>query len=312
MRKVSFWVILFISSLTFVACNPPAIENVYRKEMRFPSNLNVPVAFLAVEWGGKLRGSGSAWLIDGGNGVLFSAKHVTDALMNNQIELGASECKLFLGNGKVFTCITTRVPPLRDAVVLRLLEKFNPEEMPRPYKISETKLKVGDRVYVQGFHSHPLDVTISNLEDGFLDSIVPILKTFYELREADPLRQREVVFDSLEATVVDLDAHINIGSDEPNSYDAIRYKTNEYVKVITTRNHKFSFGGLSGGVVVKINDQGVSEAVGIVTAERPERWGDDKRGHLKGEAVSIIVSDTMFITPINSVKELYEYARQIR
>ena len=127
MSKVLFGGILFILALTLVACNPPPVENVYRKEMRFPSTLNVPVAFLAVEWGGKLRGSGSAWLIDGGNGVLFTAKHVTDALMNNQIELGANECKLFLGNGRVFTCITVRVPPLRDAVVLRLLEKFNLE-----------------------------------------------------------------------------------------------------------------------------------------------------------------------------------------
>lgn len=308
MRRTLLFVLLF----AVFACNPPPIENIYRKEGRFPSNLNVPVAFLAAEWGGKLRGSGSAWLIDGGNGLFFSAKHVTDVLMNNIVELGAGGCKIFLSNGKVFTCTTVKVPPLRDAVVLRLLEPFNFEEMPKPYKISETKLKVGDKVFVQGFHSHPIYITESNKADGIEDVVVPILKNFYEIREADPFRQREVVFDSLEAIVVDTDVHINTDGDEPGSIDAIRYKVNDYVEIVTTKNHKFSFGGLSGGVVVRINEQGVSEAVGIVTAERAERWEYDKKGRLKGERIPIIVSDTIMITPIHSVKDLYEYARRER
>lgn len=308
MKKIPLVLLLF----SIFACNPPPQENIYRKEGRFPSNLNVPVAFLAAEWGGRLRGSGSAWLIDGGNGLFFSAKHVTDALLNNIVELGPGGCKMFLSNGKVFTCTTVKVPPLRDAVVLRLLEPFNFEEMPKPYKISETELKVGDKVFVQGLHSHPIDITESNKVDGIEDAVVPILKNFYEIREADPSRQREVVFDNIEAIVVDLNEHIQVDDYEPGSIEEIRYKVNDYVKVVTTRNHKFSFGGLSGGVVIKINEQGIPEAVGIVTAERSERWEYDEKGRLGGLMIPKIVSDTIMITPIYSVRDLYEYARKIR
>ena len=291
-----------------VACNPPPIENVYRKNAVFSGGPNVPVALLVAEWGGKPRTMGSAWLIDGGRGALFTAKHVTDAFINNSIELGSKECKIFL-NGGVYTCIVVQVPPLRDAVVLRILEPFNQAQNPPPYKISTTKLRVGDKVFVQGFHPHPHVITKSNMAEGLKDLVVPILKEFYELREANPLRQREIVFDNLEATVVDVNDHVKVGDQEPDSLEILKFKVNEYVKVITTRNHKFSFAGLSGGVVVKINDQGVSEAVGIVTAERPERLEYDKKGQLEVRPVVEVVSDTISVTPIHSVKDLYDYAR---
>ena len=228
--------------------------------------------------------------------------------MNSTIELGANECKVFLA-GKVFACFVDQVPALRDAVVLKTFGQFKSEELPKPYKISTTKLSVGDRVFIQGFHSHPLAITISNMLDGLKDFIVPIFKTFYELRIADLLMQKEVVFDNLEAIVVDTNAHVKIGNEEPNSTDMLRYKVNEYVKVVTIRNHKFSFGGLSGGVAIKINDKGVPEAVGIITAERPERLEYNKKGQLEEKPVHEVVSDEIFITPIYSVKDLYDYAR---
>lgn len=307
MRKVLLTFLLLAVS----ACNSPPVENVYRKESRFPGGLNVPVAFLVNEWGGKPRVLASGWLIDGGNGTLFSARHFTDTFMNDIIELGANECKVFL-RGRIYTCITVLVPPLRDAVVLKLFGSFNLEELPKPYKISTTKLAVGDRVFVQGFHPHPFGVTRSNLADGLKDLIVPILKTFYELRGADLSRQKEVVFDSLEAVVVDINAHIKVDHKESDLLEEIKFQANKYIKVVTVRNHKFSFGGLSGGVAIRINDQGVLEAVGIITAERPERLEYDKKGQLEGGSVHEIVSDTLLITPIASVKDLYEYARKKR
>jgi len=297
--------------LAISACNSPPNENSYRKEGNYPSNINVPVAFLVSEWAGKPRVLASGWLIDGGNGTLFSAKHFSDVFVNNIVELGANECKVFL-SGKVYSCAVVQVPPLRDAVVLKLLGPFSPEELPVPYKISTTKLKVGDKVFIQGFHPHSSEITKSNMADGLKDVIVPILKTFYDLREADPLKQRETVFDSLEATVVKIDDHVRINHQEDSSLDEVKFKKNEYIKVVTTRNHKFSFGGLSGGVVVRISDKGVPEAVGIVTAERPERLKYNKKGHLEGKPTLEIVSDTIDVTPIYTVKDLYEYARQGR
>ena len=59
-----------LTSLIFMfACGPPPAENIYRKERRFPSNVNVPVALVAAEWGGKPRVMGSAWLIEGSRGI---------------------------------------------------------------------------------------------------------------------------------------------------------------------------------------------------------------------------------------------------
>ncbi len=308
-KRLLLW---FVGCLLLaISCGPPPAENIYRKEGRFPGGLNVPVSLIVIEWGGKPRVMGSGWLIDGSRGVQFSAKHVTGALMNSIIELGTSECKIFLGS-RVYTCFVDRVPPLRDAVLLKTLEPIDTTELLAPYKIATTKLKVGDKVFVQGFHPHPSEITKSNMADGLRDMIVPILRTFYGLREADPLRQREIVFDSLEATVVKLDEHIKIGGQEPDPSDEIKFKTNEYIEVVTSRNHKFSFAGLSGGVAVRVNEQGVVEAVGIVTAEMPERLEYDKRGYLKKDSVPVVVSDTIMITPIYSVKDLYDYARQVR
>ena len=81
--------IILITVLT-CGCGPPLEEDQYRTEGRFPGGLNVPVALLTVEWAGKVRIMGSAWLIDHDGGVLLSAKHVTDAFMNDIIELGGT------------------------------------------------------------------------------------------------------------------------------------------------------------------------------------------------------------------------------
>ena len=309
MRKVILCGILFFSALFFIACSPPSTENTFRKEGKYPSNFKVPVAFLVNEWAGKPKILASGWLIDGGNGTFFSAKHHTDTFMNDTVELGAHECKIFL-NGQVYDCLVVQVPPLRDAVVLKISGSFDQAGFPQPYKISETKLKIGETVYVQGFHPHPSEVTKSNLNDGLRDLIVPIFKTFYGLREADPERQKEVVFDSLEAVVTGINEHIKIGAEHEQDVESgLKFGVNEYVKVVTKINHKFSFGGLSGGVVVRLNTQGIPEAVGILTAEDSVRLEYDKKGKLMNKKVKIYVSDTMFITPIYTVKDLYEYAR---
>lgn len=301
------------------ACNPPPVENWYRKEMRFPSGPAVPVAFLVSEWGGKARILASGWLIDGGNGTLFSAKHFTDALINNTIELGANECKVFLSS-RIYTCIVVRVPPLRDAVVLKILGPFNQTEFPKPYKISTTKLKIGDKVFIQGFHPHPSEITKSNMADGFKDLIVPILKTFYELRQDDPLRQREVVFDNLEGRVVKPDPDAVRKNPFLNDHEKkalLEFENDSYIKVVVDRDHKFSFGGLSGGVM--LNEK--KEAVGVITAQDILRFEYDKQGFLidpnSGKRIDVFRKtkqffDTIYVTPIESISDLTEYARQIR
>lgn len=313
MKKIPFLLLLLVIS----ACNSPPNENNYRREGNYPSSVNVPVAFLVSEWAGKPRVMASGWLIDGGNGMLFSAKHFTDVFMNNTIELGANECKVFL-SGKIYSCIIVHVPPLRDAVVLKILGPFNSAKLPTPYKISTTKLKVGDKVFVQGFHPHSSEITKSNMDDGLKDLIVPILRTFYELREADPSRQGEVVFDNLEGIRIKPDPNAILNNpllDNEAKKGALEYENDSYIKVRMARDHKFSFGGLSGGVV--LNEK--AEAVGIITAQDILRFEYDKDGFLidphKGTITVTIKKqyfDTTYVTPIESVMDLYDYARQIR
>src|SRR3989344_1509358 len=295
MQKILLVLCLFV---LVSACDAPPVENVYRKDGYFPGGLNVPVALIVVEWGGKPRVMGSGWLIDGGHGALFTAKHVTGALMNNTIELGANECKVFLA-GRVYTCFVDQVPPLRDAVVLKIFSSIDQVKLLKPYKFPTTKLKVGDNVFVQGFHPHSSEITKSNMADGYRDLIVPIFKTFYERRFGDKCYEREIVFDNIEARVAELDTHVIIDDLKNDPLGKLKYFNNTYVRIVTLRNHKFSFGGLSGGVVARLNKDGEPEAVGIITSEKPVEFKYDKDGHLISPCgTPPMVADTLSITPI--------------
>lgn len=312
-RLSSYWLLTISYWLLFVVgCGPSDEEtNIYRRDRFFPGGLNVPVALVVGEWAGKPRIMGSAWLIDGGNGALFTAKHVTDAFMNDTIELGGSECKLFL-NGRVYDCFVDRVPPLRDAAVLRISSPVNLAELPKPYKISAEKivLNVGDKVSIQGLHPHLKEIRDANETEGFKDLVVPIFRTFYEQRFGNDCIDREVAFDNLEARIVKLNVRIRIDDQENDPMSELKYQENTYFQIITLRNHKFSFAGLSGGVAIRLNKNGEPEAIGTITAERPVEFDYDKQGDLISPCGSLpLVADTIAITPIEAVKDLVEYAR---
>lgn len=295
-----------------VFCKSPPVENIYRKEERFLGGINVPVALLVNEWAGKVKVMGSAWLVDGGRGVLLSAKHVTDAFLNDQIELGGNECKIFL-NGIVYDCIVVRVPPHRDAVVLKITNPFKLSELPIPYKIGTERVKVGEKVFVQGFHPHPNEIRDSNEKEGFKDLVVPIFKTFYERRYGNRCIDTEVVFDKIKVVVTKLNIHVKIKDQENDPMEELRYAVNTYFSVVTLRNHKFSFAGLSGGVVVRLNKNKELEAIGIITAEKPVKPEYDKSGNLVSPCgMPPMVANTIMVTPIESVADEIEYARQIR
>lgn len=301
----------FLGIFTLVSCDSPPTENIYRKEGRFSSAVNAPVAFLSSEWAGKPRVMASGWLIDGGNGVLFSAKHFTDVFMGNVIELGSGECKAFMA-GRVYSCMVVRLPPLRDAVVLKLQGNYMADSLPKPFKIATTKVKIGETLFIHGMHPHPREITESNKEDSVIDLLMPIMKDFYEVRTAEPEKQSEVSYDVLKSRVVSVNERIRINDQEGDPLEEVRYESNEYIKVITEKNHKFSFGGLSGGVVTRLNSNGEHEAVGIVTAEQPVRFEYDKKGLLVNKKEMVAVFDTILVTPIYSVEDLIEYARMVR
>jgi len=310
--KITRCVFILAGLISIISCNAPAVENIYRKEGIFPSSVNAPVASVVLEWGGKVRSIGSAWLIEGGNGVLFSAKHVTDNLMNDQVELGGGECKIFL-SGRVYNCVVAHIPPLRDAVVLKISNSFDPRYLPKPYKIASTPVKVGDIVIVQGIHPHSQELIDQNEKEGFRDTVVPIFRNFYEMRFGNKCVGREEVFDTLPAVVTKLNMSVLVDDTEHDPLAELRHKTNRYFEVRTLRNHRLSFGGLSGGVVLRLNKDSGPEAVGILTAEAPVKFEydeDDKLTSPCGTPPSI--ANTIMVTPIESVAEEIEYARRMK
>lgn len=306
MLALSFWILT-------VSCKPPPVENVYRKESRFPDGIKASVALLTGEWAGKVRFIGSAWLIEGSRGGLFTAKHVIDSFFGKQISLGGRECKIFL-NSRVYDCVVDRIAPLRDAAVLRIADQFNAAELPRPYRIASEQIKVGDEVFVMGFHLHPQEITEANEKEGFRDTIVPIFRTFYEQRFGNQCGVSEIVFDVLKAKVVRINERVIVDKEQMDDpLGKLKHLVNMYFRVVTERNHKFSFGGLSGGVAVRLNENGEPEAVGIITAEKPVELEYDEEGNLISPCgVSPMVADTLVATPIESVADLVVYAKQMR
>lgn len=313
MRRTFLAVLLFF----VFACRPSQEEgNTFRREGRFEGGLDVPVAFLVNELAGQPRVLASGWLIEGSKGILFSAKHFTDDFMGRTIELGGGECRAFIKN-MVFNCPILQVPPIRDAVVLELRgPQSYLDLLPKPYQISYEKINYGDMLVIQGLHPHPLMISKLNEVEGFKDYSMPILRDYYGVRMADPKQQREVVFDSLKGRVVKPDPAAVLRNPLMNDEEKkamLQYEDSSYIKVVMDRDHKFSFGGLSGGVALKNG-----KAVGVITAQDPFRFELDKKGFFfvpgQGRVANIKAQpfDVIYITPIGSVKELAEYGKRVR
>lgn len=316
--RLAFFAVIFALILFFTGCSPsPDLGiNEFRKQGKFPTTVDLPVAFIATEWSGKSRIRASGWLVDGANGVLMSAKHFSDTFMGDIIELGASECKVFL-SGRVYTCIIVKVQSTRDAVLLKLLDFVSPSELPEPYKISKKELATGDKVKIQGFHFHSREITESNKKDGINDLIIPVLESFYDLRAANPSNQSEVVFEDIKGVIVKPDPDSTINDpflDGEQKKTILEFENNLYIKVRTDRDHKFSFGGLSGGVALNSRN----EAVGVITAQDIFRFEYGKRSMFFGPHGEVIVVprkqlfDTIYVTPIKSVMDLVIAARDMR
>ena len=173
-------------------------------------------------------------------------------------------------------------------------------------------------VYVQGFHPHSYVIRKENQEEGFSDREVNILGTYYGQITKNHSKESQVVFDNLAGRVVRPNPNSIRGkfflSDEDKKA-ALEYENDRYLKILMVRDHKFSFGGLSGGSL--LNDK--QEVVGVITAQDIFRFEFDEHGlffdpHSRYVAAEIKkqLFDTMYITPIDSIKDLQNYIRNTR
>lgn len=87
------------------------------------------------------------------------------------------------------------------------------------------------------------------------------------------------------------------------------------MKVVMKRDHKFSFGGLSGGVA--LNDRG--EVVGVITAQDIFRFELDENGFFFdpgsgkiGVEIKKQFFDTIYVTPIDSIKDMDAYVANLK
>ncbi len=250
----------------------------------------------------------SGFVVDRQKGIFMTAKHFTDAVEGS----GSDSFKLFT-NGMAYDAYVMKVPPLRDAALVRLEGKFDPKDISAPYHLASVPLKKGDTVFFQGMHPHPCPVRNSNAADGFPDIIVPILKDYYGIMMRDCLHESEIVFDDLESNVVDLNSHILLNAAEKDAkLGRILYDANFYYRLKTKRNHKFSFGGLSGGPALNAK----RELVGLNTAEEAARFKftpEPQKEKNSSAGIKIEkVEDTLFITPIGTVQDLFDYAKSVK
>ena len=302
--------------LCLSACSPPPDpnRNEYRTENRYPQDFKTTGAFLVLERNGKspeIMASGN--LADKKKGIFRTAKHFTDEFG----ALGVEYCKVFF-NGKVYKANLVRVPPIRDAALIRLVPPFSSDDFPDPIPIASEMPKIGDKVYIQGFHPHAYKIRQENKEEGFLDKEVNIFETYYGQVTKDMERESQVVFDNLEGRVVKSDPDAvrkNSHLKEEEKASLLSLEDGSYMKILTIRDHKFSFGGLSGGIA--LNEKG--EAVGEITAQDISRFEYDERGQFIPELGNVTITsikdqlfDTMYVTPLDSIKELEEYIKNLR
>ncbi|MBI2674526.1 MAG: hypothetical protein HYX22_02210 [Candidatus Yanofskybacteria bacterium] len=316
MRRI--WLLcltLSVSSSLFWGCEPPTElnRNIYRDENFFPlpGDLKNTSAFLVLEWNGRkpwIMASGN--LIDKKEGLIRTAKHFTDDFG----KLGLDYCRVFLMNGKIYKATLTKVTPIRDAAIIKLIPPFSPDDFTDPLLSASEMPKFGDTVYVQGLHPHAYDIRRANKEEGFSDQVVNIFETYYGQLFKDTSQELQVVFDNLEGKRVKPDPDSirnNPWLSVEDKKALLEFENDRYIKVLTARDHKSPFSGLSGGVALN----GKGEAFGVITAQNPMRFEIDDQGLFfipgigpaKMGEVKKQFWDTIYITPLDSIKDLDKY-----
>ena len=301
MRKtLSVFLLLF----AVCACNPSPHKdpNIFRREKRYSQGFKVDAAWIALEWGGKLNGFGSGFLIDRAKGAFYTNRHVSNIFDS----LGKDSHKLFF-NERVYNTEIVRTLTLTDASLIRITGSFDFSGFPEPAPISKEKVKIGDKVVIEGFHPHPYWVREADNAAGCHNILVPILRDYYEMNTRFVEKDMEIVFEKLSAQVVNLNVEGVLQVKPGDIAGEARNRSNLYIQIKTDRDHRFSFGGLSGSAVRNLK----GEVIGIVTLEKSHFRPDQKKTEEKqdGQMYLVQVFDTVLVTPIESVEVLRQYLK---
>lgn len=268
MKRLGIFIVILVGAIAYTAgCGDPIKRkelNQYRVQNRYvdKQELVTQTAFLALEVDGKLKydfkgnledgGYASGFLISKKRGLFKTAYHVSKHLG----ESGVDWCRLFM-NGKVYRAGLYRASSNRDSAVIRIIDNFDPADFPEPPPVATERVKVGDKVFIEGHHPHPYDVRLRDKEAGKNFILIPLLKNYYQTVRVDREDYTEVVYEVLEAEVTEIDVVVP----KKEGDDSIESRVHKFFTIRTKEDHFFSFGGLSGTVIK--NDKG--EVVGEVT-----------------------------------------------
>lgn len=297
MRKT--WIALILLAI-FVSCDSKPNISKQKEGCQYGSvvqDFKTDVAWIVMEWNCKPGGWGSGFLIDKEHGAFYTNKHV----VNEFNSYGKGSHKIYF-NGKFYNAEVVKVPPLRDAAVVRITDVFDPTEFPEPVSFATERVKRGDKVFIEGFHPHPHLIIESNKTEGYNERIVPVWDMYYNLGTRNLDKKLEIVFEQISGKVVDLNAPAHFG-DASDTIDRTKELSNTYTMVKADKDHKFSFGGLSGTVARNIK----GEIVGIFTLGPEEEFEkEEKIGNIQ---FMKRVFKTFGFTPIESVADLRQYLR---
>ncbi|HEY4474524.1 MAG TPA: hypothetical protein VJC06_01210 [Candidatus Paceibacterota bacterium] len=275
-------------------CNDPIERrelNKYKAQNRYveKQDLVTQTAFLAMEVDGNLRydftgnleegggGYASGFLISRSKGLFKTAYHFTEHLGEN----GLDWCRLFI-NGRVYRAELYRALSNRDSAVIKIIDNFSETDFPEAPVFSSRKVKVRDKVFIEGYHPHPYYIRLKDQESGKKFQLIPLLKNYYQTVNVDKEDYTEIVYEVLEAKVVkDVVTMDELLKPEQRKPEDLLSRLHTFFEIKTKDDHLFSFGGLSGTLVK--NDRG--EVVGEVTMEL-RKQGEENR--------------IIYVTPIES------------
>lgn len=320
MNKKSLQAFLLLMCFVFIfSCRPNKDDTNADKSLRTypcPQGLKTDIAWIVLEWNGKPRygGYGSGFLIDKKKGAFYTNKHVSDVFN----ALGKGSHKIFFNCG-VYNAKIIRIAPLADAALVQITDRFNFSSFPDPAPLAKEKVKIGDRVFIGGFHPHPYAIRESNrFEEGYNELLVPIYKEYYRTkiyyngrRTSDLNDEMEVVFEKIEGKIValnltweDVMKRKGKNATADSFIKSLGNKINLFYEIRLFKDHKFPFEGLSGSSVR--NSRG--EIVGITTRQDVDRYEYDKEElERKGFTDAKQLWDTVYIIPVESVANLRQY-----
>ncbi|OGM98788.1 MAG: hypothetical protein A2817_00245 [Candidatus Yanofskybacteria bacterium RIFCSPHIGHO2_01_FULL_39_8b] len=283
-----------------------------KKGKTFNQDFTSDAAYLVLEKNDKPYIMASGFLVNKKSGIFITAKHFTDEFR----PLGADSCKVFF-NGKAYMAELTRVPPTKDMAAIKISSPFNFHDFPEPMPRINKRPKTGEKVYIRGFHPHAYRIRERNKFEGFPDKVVPVFENYYGQIMKDLTKETQVVFDNLEGRAAESDpdsVRKNRFLSDKQKKELLKFENDNFIKIVMARDHKFSFGGLSGGLAV--NDR--NEVIGVITAQDIFRFEFDEHGLFfdpRSSYAPVIVKqffDTLYITPIEFMADIETYVETIK